>query len=145
VFPFGRRVLERLAYFFDFDFVDGRNPVEYAQSMARSIENWWAACVAGPEARPRLDARPREDGLLIVDSRACAVAPEQYLDGLAAQVYRLCDSINSASSVARALGTTADDLQVRAVVEQLVGSQLMVEIDGQLLSLAVMRGRATPT
>src|SRR5579863_2403682 len=39
VFPFGKRELERLAYFFQFDYPYSKPPLEYGQAMAHEVRS----------------------------------------------------------------------------------------------------------
>src|SRR5262249_59497497 len=55
VYPFGRRELARLAYFFDFDYPDGRNPHDYISSVKAEVHNWWQAKSRSSDDLPRLD------------------------------------------------------------------------------------------
>ena len=75
VFPFGRRELERLAYFFDFDYDDGRQPDEYLGALKSEVAHWWRLRLLEDQtARPRLDARWKTpDDVTIEDTRPCAV------------------------------------------------------------------------
>ncbi|MGI9517160.1 MAG: RiPP maturation radical SAM C-methyltransferase, partial [Pirellulaceae bacterium] len=40
VFPLGRRELEKLAYYFDFDYADERDPNEYLSPVIREVQLW---------------------------------------------------------------------------------------------------------
>ena len=56
IFPFGRLELERIAYFFDFDYADGRHPDDYTAPLARAVSLWWQAAQRPDDRKPRLDA-----------------------------------------------------------------------------------------
>ena len=73
VFPLDRRDMERLAYFFDFDYEDGRQPAEYLRPLEREIRLWWKAWTAVGQ-KPTLEARFDEGNVTIVDNRAAATA-----------------------------------------------------------------------
>jgi ribosomal peptide maturation radical SAM protein 1 len=146
VYPLGRRELARLAYFFDFDYPDGRNPHDYTAPVKRAVDQWWQLRGVAPEQRPRLDAEGTDDGgLVITDTRPCATSPPHRLTGLAARLYRQCDSAQSVDSLVRLLGGAADAVTVRAALAQLQAAKLMIEMEGQYLSLAVLRNRPAPT
>ena len=40
VFPFSREVLSRMAYYFDFEYEDGRDPEAYSKVLNEAIEKW---------------------------------------------------------------------------------------------------------
>ena len=143
VFPLGRRDLSRLAYFFDYDYEDGRKPRDYVDVL-RDIVNrtWWDMWFKRPqEERPRLDAHFDDRAVQITDTRPEAVAESHRLEGLAAELYLRCDSARSLNSLVKELAAKADAADILKKLEELVASKLMIEMDGQYLSLAVMRTR----
>ena len=94
VFPLGRRELAKLAYFFDFDYEDGRRPDAYLQAPAREVQKW--RDVRQGEHRPKLNATiAGPDGVLIDDTRACAAAPAHRLTGIDAELFLACDAAQS--------------------------------------------------
>ncbi|HWE51021.1 MAG TPA: RiPP maturation radical SAM C-methyltransferase [Bryobacteraceae bacterium] len=132
VYPLPDSELRNLAYFFEFEYGDGRLPADYARPLVEGIEAW--------EAKPsRLDAYSAGDMLVIVDTRPCARQRQHVFTGLAARIYQECDSAVKVPALARRVG--ALEPEVRAAVERFVDEKLMVEMDGQVLSLAVFRNR----
>jgi ribosomal peptide maturation radical SAM protein 1 len=142
VFPLGRTELEGLAYYFDFDYLDKRDPESYTIRARDAIIPWTRRHHRAPEEAPRLDLWRRGDGLIVRDTRPCAVAAEHNLDGLAAEVYLLADSARGFRGLCRELAGGGDEATVRATLEELRAAKLLVEMDGQYLSLAVWRDRA---
>jgi ribosomal peptide maturation radical SAM protein 1 len=142
-YPLGRNELARLAYYFDFDYADGRRPWTYLTPVALETRAWGALRAQGATHWPRLDATSDGDGLLVVDTRPVATAARHALTGLAAQLYRACDSAHRPAALAELLD--ADPAVVRATADALIGAKLMIEMDGQLLSLAVFRDRCATT
>jgi ribosomal peptide maturation radical SAM protein 1 len=139
VYPLTRRGLMRLAYYFDFDHVDGREPDTYIGSAGTEVQKWWATRSSG--RAPVLDGFETAAGhFTITDTRPCRTAPEHTLDGLAGRVYSLCDNARAQAWLVRA--TEAPAVDVQAVLDDLIGRKLAVAIDGKHLSLAVMRRRA---
>jgi hypothetical protein len=134
VFPFGRRDLARLAYYFEFDFADGRDPAGYASAMTREVHTWLRLHERDP---PRLEARWRDGGFDVVDDRPCAVAGTHRLDGLEAVLYKVCDAAHPAGS----LSAYGDQRSVFESIARLVDRRLLIEVDGRFLSLAVFRER----
>ena len=140
-FPLGRGELARLAYFFDFDYADGRRPWSYLADVAVETRRWGALHGQAAEHRPRLDASFGGDEVVVRDTRPVATAPRHVLTGLAARVYLRCDTAQRVDGAARALDVEESD--VRDVVASLVAANLMIEMDGHVLSLAVFRDRPT--
>jgi ribosomal peptide maturation radical SAM protein 1 len=141
VFPLGRQDLARLAYYFEFDYADGRDPKSYAGRVEREVERWVGLSRQPPERRPVLDLHRAEDRLIVRDTRPCAVAPEHRLEGLAAELYLLCDDARGLPGLLRELAGRADEAEARAALGGLVAAGLMAEMEGQYLSLAVVRDR----
>jgi hypothetical protein len=138
VFPFGRRDLARLAYYFEFDFADDRDPVRYASAMSHEVHTWLRL---HQHDRPRLDARWRDGGFDLVDERPCAVAGTHRLDGLEAVLYDVCDAAHPPGK----LSVYGDQAAVAESLESLLGRRLLIEADGRFLSLAVFRERPANT
>lgn len=141
VFPLGRRDLAKLAYFFDFDYSDGRCPFEYIMGLAREVRHWTQAKAAGREHGPRLDAICAEGRVTITDTRSVATSARHELSGLAAELYLQCDSVQTLTGLRRALCYAADGEISRALAD-LIDAKLMIADDDHYLSLAVFRNRA---
>jgi hypothetical protein len=139
LYPLNRGQLGNLAYFFEFDYADGREPAEYARALAEEIERWpeWTS-----KNRPRLDLFQTDSVVLLRDSRACAAKATSVLTGLAAKLYLACDTAQTPASLARKLDSSVSELEIRAQLEAFCESRLMAEMDGRYLSLAVFRNRA---
>ncbi|PWT99179.1 MAG: RiPP maturation radical SAM protein 1 [Terriglobia bacterium] len=136
VYPLPEEDLRNLAYFFEFEYGDGRMPISYAHSMIEAAAQWAALAAGQP---PRLDAFGAGGVLVVQDSRPCAAAHTHIFTGLAARVYVECDTARSLPALARHL--EAPEPEVRPAVERFVSLGLMIEMDGQFLSLAVFRNR----
>lgn len=144
VYPLGRRELSNLAYFFDFDFPDKRNPHDYLGALKRSSNEWRVAWYKEPETRPRLDAEWGAGGTVkITDSRNCAIEAEQELKALRARIFFACDAAKSVKSLER-IFPGVGEAEITDVLADLVARKLMTEMEGQYLSLAVLRKRPAP-
>jgi len=145
VYPLGRKDLTRLAYFFDFDYADGRLPHEYARGVRYEVQRWWEVWSPDPARRVHLDAVPSDGDLVITDTRPVATARLHHLTGLMAQVYLICDSAQTVSSLSRHLGNTVAEDVIRRALGHCVEAKLMVERGSHYLSLAVLKKSATLT
>jgi len=141
VFPLERRELSRLAYFFEFDYADGREPNSYLNRIREEISKWWSVQSNMVNDKPRLDAWPHAQGLLIEDTRAIAVKPRALLTGISAQLYLSCDTARNIATLARPLSQEVDEAEVRAILDSFVAAKIMIKIDDHYLSLAVFRER----
>jgi hypothetical protein len=95
------------------------------------------------EKRPRLDLFQAGSIVLITDTRTCARRRSFVLTGLDAKIYLGCDTAQTPRSIARQLGDSFSEGEIRASLESFRDAQLMAEMDGRYLSLAVWRNRAT--
>jgi hypothetical protein len=134
--------LEGIAYYFDFDYADGRKPVEYTRPFRRQVYKWMKLWQTPDGSRPRLDLRLAGDAAVITDTRPCAVRRTFRLRGLAAKIYLQSDAAQSFPTILRALNGEADAGRVKQILDELTAKKLMVEDGGRYLSLAVFRSRA---
>lgn len=140
VFPFEKKSLMRLAYFFEYDYEDGRNPQEYTVELGAAVQRWWAEQARDQPAV--LDAHVMGDCVIVIDTRAAAVQTQHHLDGVDAAVLETCDSVRSWMGVQRHL----PDVQPEAITEsigRLRDLRLMEEQNGYYVSLPVFRERAS--
>jgi len=94
------------------------------------------------EKKPRLDAKPHPQGVLIEDTRPIAVKDQDVLSGISAQLYLSCDTARSVGSLARSLSCAINECEVRAILDDFVRAKTMVRMDDHYLSLAVFRERS---
>lgn len=139
VFPFDRQEITRLAYYFDFDYEDGRVPQTYLAPIQREVQNWTAARAKEVSARPRLDAWFEDGQVTIEDTRMAARAPRYQLSGLAADILLRCDIAATPEAVAKEAGVSS--AMVRDILADLLEQGLMAESGGKYLTLAVFRRR----
>ncbi len=138
VFPFGKESLSRLAYYFDYDYADGREPSQYAARALAEIEAWQQ--MAGSVTLRQFN---RDDGVTILtDTRPCASAFQHRLSGWAPGLYDFCDEGRSLKKVLASAPEWGSGKQVSAAaiqrqLEEWLADRLMVLIDGRYLSLAL--------
>jgi ribosomal peptide maturation radical SAM protein 1 len=140
LYPLTLEQLRNLAYFFEFDYADDREPAKYAGALGEEVARW-PECT--DEKRPRLDLFQAGSIVLITDTRACARRGSFVLTGLDAKIYLGCDTAQTPRSVARQLGDSFSEEDIPASLESLRDARLMVEMDGHYLSLAVWRNRCS--
>jgi ribosomal peptide maturation radical SAM protein 1 len=141
VYALGKRELARLAYFFDFDYEDKREPEAYMRVLQGEVEKWRAAHFRRDKVcRPRLDLTVLEHGeILIIDTRDCAAAREHMLSGLDADVLMACDAGRTQAVLEQNLPETNG--KIAEALSRLAEAKLMVQIDHKFLSLPVWRNR----
>jgi ribosomal peptide maturation radical SAM protein 1 len=127
--------LDRIAYYFDFDYADGRSPVGYAMEAVEAVERWRQRHQAGGG----LWMATRPDGSVVVlDQRAGRPRRSSTLVGWKADVFTACDrartraEIDALPSVA---GAGAEE--VTRFLDRCVTVGVMVHDGGQWLALPV--------
>lgn len=154
VYPDDLGYLGDQAYFFEtasHDYVNGGQPRPHWHRTREALRDWYRVFVKGVaeelfaeigEDAPILSMAETEDGSIeIIDTRPCRVAGSHLFEGLAAEVYRLCDAgetVQNLVAKCQALGfvavTTAD---IEDVLAQLAATKCLARISGRYLSLAV--------
>lgn len=137
IYPLSEREVSELAYSFDFDYDDGRNPDAYLAELNREVAAWNR--VAG---RCSLSSLSLGDELHVLDTRPVAGAPGHVLRGLRRAVYEYCDSARShvelEAYVRRQDGNRPErEVELDEILSELVEEKLLVNLDGRYLSLSV--------
>lgn len=141
-YPLGRTELARLAYFFDFDYADGRDPFSYLAPLQTAINEWWTLRPPDESKEfPRLDAYRSNDGVTLKDTRPHAVKPRHHLRGLQAELYMQCDAAQSLAALQRKLSAHHTAEAIQNSLNELLGARVMIEMEAQYLSLGVLRNR----
>ena len=140
VYPLGRRELSRLAYCFDFDYSDGRDPNGYIRDLRHEVQQWWAQH-QDPDNCARLDAVCGEDTITITDTRAVAVANQHQLSSIAAQLYLYCDAARSLTAIYKNFCPVMGESEIRNLLDEALALKIMIEMDDHYLSLAIIRNR----
>jgi ribosomal peptide maturation radical SAM protein 1 len=127
--------LRNLAYVFDFDYADGRDPATYTTPTVQAVEAW-------REAAPTSLLAYVDDGerLRLFDTRPVARERVRALAGLERPLYLACDRQQSLKRLGRRFaGVEPDALQ--QALERMVEERVMVAEDQKYLSLAVDIGQ----
>ena len=138
LYPFDEESLQRIAYYFDFDYEPDCDPSGYAAEVIAYVQEW--------KSRPQggtLCSVVRADGsLAILDTRSDATVPELMLTGLEQAAYEFCDQLQASASIFKYLRESFPDVeftdqQVIDFLESLVANKLMVTDGMNYLSLAL--------
>ncbi len=130
VFPLRESELNRLAYYFEFEWSQANYAEDYTRPLKRAFQRWRASRELPRKQRPRLDLRRNGNALVITDTRACAVRRMHRLSGLEAEIYLLCDTPKMIPSLLQNLGNHAER-EVRQILRRLHNARLLLEDDGQ--------------
>lgn len=137
VYPFSEDVLDRLAYYFEYDYANGRDWFDYVQPVVEAVERWQE--LAGTVAFRMWD---RGDGVLILtDTRPGAAEFQRRLTGIERMAYLFCDEGQTPDEVAENLAARCgsecpDQAMIVRMLDQWVSARLMACLDGRYLSLA---------
>jgi ribosomal peptide maturation radical SAM protein 1 len=135
VYPFPEEVLCRLAYSYEFDFEDGRNPENYAREALQAARQWQEL-----KGQTTFRAFDREDGVLILtDTRPCAREFQSRLKGWMRDLYLFCDQGRTFRSIAEFVGSRLegpDSATLRQTLSEWLQNRWMAFLDDHYLSLA---------
>jgi len=141
VYPFADDVLRRLAYYYEYDYADGRNPLDYAAPALQEIETW-----QGLDRTVTLRMWDRPDGvLMLTDTRPCAAQLQHRLTGLDREIYLYCDTGRSLDRIVRFAaersgGKPVDESALRRTLSQWVDQRIVARLDNRYVSLALRAG-----
>ena len=125
--------LFNLAYYFEHDYSDGRDPEDYVGEAYMAVKHWHE-----DSGTRGLVYANHDDTLAIWDFRSGAEKKLTILSGHESALYLYCDRNRSFQQIERFLSERgASDTPVEALLERLVGSRLMINLDERYLSLAV--------
>jgi ribosomal peptide maturation radical SAM protein 1 len=147
LYPFDRRTLMDIAYYFDFDYADGRTEDTYAKDVTDLTRAWMADATRG-----MLEMRQNDDGSVqLLDTRCeFGASPRRaLLEGWKAAAYLACDRaqpIEHLSQQAALSGQNVAEPDLRAFLDRCVAHRLMVTNDHSWLAVAVhVPAREVPT
>jgi ribosomal peptide maturation radical SAM protein 1 len=136
VYPLGDESLMRLAYSFE----DSSRPRhmhrgmqdEPGQQRLQEVVMQWNAIWY--HSRPVLQVQAEGDRLHFFDTRPCAIRSYATVEGLAAEIYRLCDSAQTPAALKSQLGSTPE---IESAIDSLLDAKVLLSLNGKLLALGV--------
>jgi ribosomal peptide maturation radical SAM protein 1 len=140
LYPFERQKLMEIAYYFDFDYADGRTDDAYAREAIEIVRAWMADDACG-----MLEMRQEPDGTLyILDTRReLAAAPRRaVLRGWKAAAYLACDRAQTLHNLIQLPEIQREGIgedELRTFLSRCVSHQLMVHNERSWLGVAVHR------
>ena len=140
-YPCDDLVLAQLAHSFQYEHLDGREPVKYAEPLRRAILRWSDYHFAHSDQRPLLAVSTDGDQLVIRDRRFDGRERVFHLDRTRAAVYQACDSGATVGTIGKNLrdsdGTLKSAEEIVAVLEELVYERLVYQEEHHFLSLGI--------
>ncbi|MGQ9505792.1 MAG: RiPP maturation radical SAM C-methyltransferase [Thermogutta sp.] len=132
VFPFSQEVLNRLAYYYEFD-ADWEVPQEYVAPFLEAIERWQEG---GPHGQLTMHWKS-DDELIVFDTRNSTMR-EHRLRGLEAQLYILGDAAQPLQTLAAFASHHSLKMEaLNGLLQQWIKDNLMIHWDDRFLSLAL--------
>jgi ribosomal peptide maturation radical SAM protein 1 len=125
--------LDRLAYYFAYDYADGREVAAYLAPLEAAVAQWQAAAKTA-----RLVALVQPDGVLVFDGRSCATAPMHLLQGAEAAVLAAAASPLARSRLEAQLAPAFPPAELQAAVKALEAKHLLLALNGSLLALPLV-------
>ncbi|MFD0008187.1 RiPP maturation radical SAM C-methyltransferase [Streptomyces sp. NPDC127178] len=137
LYPFAEERLSRIAYHFDFDYVDDRGTLDHAAPAIERIGNWMAT---RPNGRG-LWLEPCGNGTLkVIDERQPHRPSELTLRDWQAKLYLACDRVRKLPGLLREQELAHVSSQVaQKFIEECIERQLIARVGDELLALAVTR------
>jgi ribosomal peptide maturation radical SAM protein 1 len=135
IYPFPEESLRRLAYFFDYDHADGRDPHQYTEGAARMMRYWQQNYCAYSFA-----SLERGDTLILRDRRPCSVESRATLTGLERAAYKFLDAAHPLPAVRthlRQLGYEVKEHLLQGQLEDWSAKRWVVRDGDSYLALAV--------
>jgi ribosomal peptide maturation radical SAM protein 1 len=129
----------RLAYFFDFEYADGRRPADYALTTAQRVSEW-RELAREKQAQPQLELRVSADGAIIVDTRPCRREELFPVGPVELAVLRALDGYRTLAGVPGALREAGIEITPRdceAILAELIDRRFVLEENGYGLSVIV--------
>ena len=135
VYPLSKEALMRLAYSFE----DSKRPRHMHRALSDEpgqqrlqyvVREWNEIWRSSP---PVLDVYDEGDRLRFVDTRPCAIQRSWTIEGLKADIYRLCDSAQTPAALKSRLST--EDLE--PAINNLLSAKVLLSMNDKLLTLGV--------
>jgi ribosomal peptide maturation radical SAM protein 1 len=120
-----------LAYYFEYDYADGRDPNTYVREAVAAVRRW-----LNHHEPNRLVYADHGDCLAIWDLRPGASQRLMILRNDGRLTYLLCDQHRPLRSLERSFPDLSR-AEIEAVLDRFIARKLMLKIDGHYLSLAV--------
>ncbi len=133
IYDLAREELSELAYYFEHDYADGRDPLEYTRAAYAAVRRWQRE----PDQKGLLFA-DHGDALAVWDFRSNAKRTLTILTGYERLVYLYCDQNRPLAQIRIFLANHEhSDAPLEQFLNRLIAWRLMIQLDGRYLSLAV--------
>jgi ribosomal peptide maturation radical SAM protein 1 len=138
IYPFEDAVLANLAYYFDFEYRDGRDPEAYVGPLCEVVEAWKEG--DGADTLAMVEAA---GDLVVFDGRPVRRTPVLRLGGLYRRVLLACDGARTVSSLEgddTVVRSAGDAARIPDVLGALVEQGLVLQVGASYVGLVVAMG-----
>lgn len=137
LYPLSSEQIFNLAYFFQYEYEDGRQPQKYVEQTLKKIEQWKSG--NGGELVKYYGENPE---LLLMDTRPTRRHSQIALNGIQREIYDYCDIKKSFREIMEFLNscykiTPDDELWVQQFLKQMLDWRLMIRENEYYLNLAI--------
>lgn len=136
IYPFNSDSVANLAYYFTYEYKDGRDVDAYTRPVREALERW-----RQDYPRSELVSLERPDRVVIMDTRPVAATRLRILDGLEAALFRACDGARSLAGLRQLAerhdGVARTEEEILSLLKPLLDDGQMVRRRGHVLGLAV--------
>ncbi len=127
--------LDRIAYYFDFDYADGRSPLDYVMPALQAVERWRQRYQVGGGLWMATHA---DGSVTILDHRTGRPRRSSTISGWKAEVFTACDRARSRAEIdAMPCLADVDSIEVSRFLDRCVSVGIMVHDGDQWLALPV--------
>jgi ribosomal peptide maturation radical SAM protein 1 len=152
LYPLQEQDLQKMAYHFDFDYVDGRNPDAYTKELEQRLIYWknlWIKDDGNNNRRlsPSLNTARIGDAIMINDTRPSSIQRFHLLANEEAKVFELCETMHNFNSIfirVKEEYPTITEEGLRHVLLSLIDKKVMICDNKRYLSLAIALTPSSP-
>jgi ribosomal peptide maturation radical SAM protein 1 len=137
--------LSKIAYHFDFDYIDRRDPNAYTKVLKSKLIDWktlWNTDESDKKVPSLTFSRLFEDTIIVRDTRPCNTNELHTLVDDAALIYETCESIHGFTCIAekvRSLRPSIDASAIKKLLSEMVDDKIIIQENESYLSLALPR------
>lgn len=139
VFRLDQEAIFNLAYYFAYDYADGRNVRAYVQCLAEAIDDWVENHPG--EEMFYVDA---DGAVQLFDYRRVVTERYRVLTGLERDIFLFCDRAHPEQKVVSEFSDRAAPEEIRRTLRELTDSFVLLEDEGMYLTLAVSTATYRP-
>lgn len=138
VYPFTKNSLNKLAYFFDFDYSDDRDVDKYVFKLNKEVCKWkelW-----NKKKAPELTMVNIENMIIVKDTRPCSMQRSYILTDKEKYLYEVCETIQRIDDLVTLMHKgypQIEEEEIQSIITDLCSKKLLISDNKRYLSLAL--------